>query len=222
LWRHEEALYASGCRSVAGVDEVGRGPWAGPVVAAAVVLPRGWAPPGLDDSKRLLPAHRELLYAQVLFRAQAVGVGTTMPAEIDELGIAAASLEAMSRAVAALRGQADHLLIDAFSLPSWEGGQSPLVDGDCQSASVMAAAVVAKVLRDRWMCAWGAADPRYGFEHHKGYGTLEHARALVAHGPSQLHRRRWAPVRALLEGADVSYILSRSGTRVPLKVGTPS
>jgi ribonuclease HII len=184
---------------VAGVDEAGRGPWAGPVVAAAVVLDRGRVPPGLDDSKRLSQAARARLFA-VLQGAAIIGVGQASVAEIDALNIFQATMLAMTRAVAALGCEVDHVLVDGNRLPKWRWPATAIVGGDGQSASIAAASIVAKVTRDRIMAALDSECPGYGWAANKGYGTAEHARGLAALGVSIHHRRSFAPVRARLAG----------------------
>lgn len=184
---------------VAGVDEVGRGPLAGPVVAAAVVLPRGGYPDGITDSKRLSAAARERLAAAILACA-AVGFGEVAPDELDRLNIHHATLLAMSRAVAALPVRPGHVLVDGRFLPAWPHAATALVGGDGLSLSVAAASVVAKVRRDRAMTAAAESYPGYGWERNKGYGAPEHLRALAERGPTPLHRRSFAPVARVLAG----------------------
>jgi len=196
-------LVASGFRRVAGVDEVGVGPLAGPVVAAAVVLP----PPdrldlerlaGLDDSKRLSREARERLAAAIHVEAEAIGIGCVEPEEIDRLNIHRAALEAMRRAVAALPGPPDHLLVDARRIPGVDCPQMGIVGGDAREAPIAAASIVAKVHRDALMCRIDARFPGYGFARHMGYGTPEHVQALRALGACPVHRRSFAPVAAVL------------------------
>ncbi len=189
----ERRLWLSGCRLVAGADEAGRGPLAGPVVAAAVVFDpdldaQGLA--GLDDSKRLSPKVREGLVPVICALARAWAVAVVDVDEIDRLNIAQASFEAMRRATLALRPVAEHVLIDGLRNPRLtEVAHTPLVGGDGLSVSIAAASVLAKVHRDRLMTEWDAVHPGYGFADHKGYPTPEHRAALRALGPSPLHRR---------------------------------
>jgi ribonuclease HII len=195
----EEALWRAGYRAVAGVDEAGRGPWAGPVVAAAVILPpdaAGLAPllGRVDDSKRLTPRQRERLFDLIGQHALAVGLGHAEPDEIDGIGIAAANRQAMTRALAALVLQPDFVLVDFFTLPELALPQRGVPHGDALSLSIAAASIIAKVTRDRWMAAQEAIFPGYGFASHKGYGTAEHAAALARLGPCALHRKSFAPV----------------------------
>ena len=182
---------------VAGVDEAGRGPWAGPVVAAAVVLHRGQVPAGLDDSKRLRHAARERLFA-ALQHGATIGVGQASIAEIDALNILQATMLAMTRAVAALECSIDHVLVDGNRLPKWPHAATAIIGGDGLSASIAAASIIAKVTRDRIMVALDAECAGYGWATNKGYGTAEHSRGLAEHGVSPYHRRSFAPVRARL------------------------
>lgn len=181
---------AAGRLVVAGCDEAGRGCLAGPVVAAAVVLPPGAAIPGLDDSKKLSPALREAL-APVIYRvAVAVAVGQCSAEEVDRLNVLWASMEAMRRAVVALPVAPDVLLVDGNrEIPNAPCAQETVVRGDGLSLSIAAASVVAKVTRDRLMTALDADFPVYGWARHKGYPTAQHYAALAAHGPSPHHRR---------------------------------
>lgn len=196
----ELALAALGLYPVAGVDEVGRGCWAGPVVAAAVILPieRLQEDPeilaGVDDSKRLGPRVRARLAEQVLQVAEAVGVGVVSPALVDALGIVGATRLAMRQAIGRLGIPPRALLLDALSLPELPLPQRALVHGDARAISIAAASIVAKVYRDRLMAEWARAYPVYGFERNKGYGTREHRLALERWGPCPLHRRSFAPV----------------------------
>ena len=181
---------AAGRRVVAGCDEAGRGCLAGPVVAAAVVLPPDARIPGLDDSKKLTPAQREALVPEIYRVAVAVGVGQCSPAEVDRLNVLWAAMEAMRRAVLALPAVPDVLLIDGNrEIPDAPCAQETVVRGDGLSLSIAAASVVAKVARDRLMVALDADFPAYGWAQHKGYPTAQHYAALAAHGPSPHHRR---------------------------------
>lgn len=193
-------LYAAGYTRVAGLDEVGRGAWAGPVCAAAVVLPLNHPDlPGLlagvRDSKQLSPAQRERLFPLILEAADAVGVGWATPAEVDEQGIVPATRQTMARAVKELNGQADALLVDYVRLPDLDLPQRALPKADAHCLSVAAASIVAKVTRDRRMVALDRDLPGYGFARHKGYGTRQHREALARLGPSPIHRMSWRPLR---------------------------
>ena len=207
--RQLEALaLRRGFRLVAGVDEVGRGAVFGPVVAAAVILDPARRIRGLNDSKQLDPERREELAALIRERALAVAVEAVDAARIDQMNIYQASRLAMRRAVEALGPQPDFLLIDALRLDLPMPQQS-LIKGDCRSASIAAASIVAKVERDAWMRAWDTAFPQYQLARHKGYATPEHLAALAAHGPSPLHRYSFISVAAVarfpLWGEDDGY-----------------
>ena len=197
LFARRRALLRAGARAVAGVDEVGMGPLAGPVVAAAVVLPERVELPGLDDSKRLPAPVRERLAAAIHAQALAVGVAELWPAEIDRRNIYRAGLEAMRRAVAALAVAPDHVLVDARTIPELAMPQTRIVGGDALDGSIAAASVVAKVHRDALMVRLDAEYPGYGFARHKGYATASHLAALRRRGPSPMHRRSFAPVSQL-------------------------
>ncbi|WP_210357612.1 MULTISPECIES: ribonuclease HII [Sphingomonas] len=178
---------------VAGVDEAGRGPLAGPVVAAAVILPARGVPRGLDDSKKL-PAHeRERLCGLIRARA-CVGVGIVEADEIDRLNIYWATMKAMTLAVEALGCEPGHVLVDGNRLPRWRYAATPLVGGDALSASIAAASIVAKTVRDAIMLDHAAAHPQYHWASNKGYGCPRHLAALREHGPSPIHRYSFAPV----------------------------
>jgi len=189
-------LAAAGARGIAGIDEVGVGPLAGPVIAAAVILPESVVLEGLDDSKKVPKARRERLAAEIDAIAVAIGFGEVGPEEIDQRGIYQGALEAMRRAVASVERVApvDHLLVDARTVPGVDMPQTPIVKGDSKDASIAAASIVAKVRRDAQMTTLGARYPAYGFERHMGYGTPEHLAALERFGPCPIHRRSFAPV----------------------------
>ena len=185
---------------VAGVDEAGRGPLAGPVVAAAVVLPERGTPRGIDDSKRLPAAERARLCAR-LTDCAVVGIGIVDPAEIDALNIHWATMKAMTLAVdrlaAALGCVPGHVLVDGNRLPRWSYAASAIVGGDAVSRSIAAASIIAKHTRDTIMIEAAQAHPHYGWHSNKGYGSAAHLAALREHGPSPLHRRSFAPVAQL-------------------------
>ena len=198
----ERGLRAAGFPLVAGLDEAGRGPLAGPVSAAAVVLDPGDLPDGIDDSKALGAAQREALCAAILDRALAVGIGFASAAEIDALNIRQATFAAMRRAVRALPLAPDHLLIDGRDVPP--GLPCParaLVKGDSLSLSIAAASIVAKVTRDRLMVRLGASHPDYGFAIHKGYPTAAHRAALARLGPTPFHRWSFGALARRSDGA---------------------
>jgi ribonuclease HII len=190
-------LVAAGARVVAGVDEVGMGPLAGPVVAAAVVLPARPRLDGLDDSKRLARPERERLSAAIHEQAEALAVAEVWVDEIDARNIYQAGLLAMQRAVTGLASVPDHVLVDARRIPGIAMPQTPLVGGDARDASIAAASVIAKVHRDAIMQRLDDAYPGYGFARHMGYATREHLRALRRLGPSPVHRRSFASVSQL-------------------------
>ena len=184
---------------IAGLDEAGRGPLAGPVVAAAVILPRRCSLPGLTDSKLLPRLERERLYREILKRAVGVGIGEASSAEIDRVNVLEATRLAMVRALAGLHPPADCLLLDALTLPSVSLPQRAIVKGDRLVSSIAAASIVAKVTRDRLMAGVFEAEfPGYGFASHKGYGTAAHLAALKEHGPCDIHRSSFRPVREAL------------------------
>ncbi|MEN8098261.1 MAG: ribonuclease HII [Chloroflexota bacterium] len=198
--RFEKDAWSAGYRRIAGVDEAGRGAWAGPVTAAAVILP--FRDPdimkhlaGLRDSKLLSPRQREAILPRILDVAVDVGISTVSVDHVVEDGIAAATRCAMMNAVDQLSPQPDHLLIDWVKLPAWSGSQHNLRKGDQLSMSIAAASVVAKVYRDREMVRLSDIEKGYGFDVHKGYGTRAHRAALERIGVSHLHRLDWAPFR---------------------------
>lgn len=193
-WQFEAAAWVRGARAVAGLDEAGRGPLAGPVVAAAVILDPDRPVPGVADSKTLSPARREALFADIHRNARAVGLGIVPHDEIDRINILQATLRAMTRAVADLGTAPDYLLIDALTLPGVPLPQDGIVRGDGRSVSIAAASIVAKVTRDRLMADLDRAYPGYGFAVHKGYPTAAHRRAIERLGPCPVHRRSFRGV----------------------------
>lgn len=172
-----------------GIDEVGRGPLAGPVVAGAVILPKGCQILYLNDSKKLTARRRELLYDEIMEKAVAVGIGVISQEVIDDINILQATYEAMRQAVGKLSVCPDILLNDAVTIPGLPQKQVPIIKGDAKSLSIAAASVVAKVTRDRMMEALDAKYPEYGFASNKGYGSAAHMAALRKYGPCPLHRR---------------------------------
>lgn len=196
----ERRAKALGYHFVAGIDEAGRGPLAGPVVAAAVILPECFDLPGLNDSKQVPPKLRERLFVGIR-RQAAVGVGIVSASEIDELNILQATLKAMCLAVRRLRQTADYLLIDGITPVPLLLPQQTVKQGDARSSSIAAASIMAKVVRDRMMVAYDRLYPEYGFAGHKGYGSAGHLEAIARLGPSPLHRRTFRGVREHLEGA---------------------
>ena len=189
----ENALRRLGLDRVAGVDEVGRGCLAGPVVAAAVVLDPGAHVAGLADSKLVPPEERDALSADIVARACAWAVAVVEPAEIDRVNIHRASLQAMRIAVGQIAPLPDVILVDGFRIPGLAIPQRGIVKGDRRCAAIAAASIVAKVARDRLMVALHQRDPRYGFDRHKGYATAEHLDAVARYGYSEWHRRSFRP-----------------------------
>lgn len=183
-----------GFRVIAGLDEAGRGPLAGPVVAAAVILPRGCRLIGLNDSKQVSPADRERLFEEIQAHALGVGIGEASATEIDRINILQATRLAMSRALEALLPQPDWLLLDALVLPSLSIPQRPIIKGDRLSVSIAAASIIAKVYRDRRMGEYHQLFPQYEFHVHKGYGTSRHLSLLKELGPCRIHRQSFRPL----------------------------
>lgn len=196
LFATEREHRAQGFAVIAGVDEVGVAPLAGPVVAAAVILPAGISLPELDDSKRLTAAQRDALYAQIIDSAVAFHIGMATVQEIDRLNILQATRLAHRRAILGLPVRPQLALIDGLYAADVPVPQLVIVDGDATCASIAAASVVAKVTRDRMMAALGRQFPHYGFDRHKGYGTKEHVKAIRRYGVTPVHRRSFHTVRA--------------------------
>lgn len=195
LLRYERELWASGKTALAGLDEVGRGPLAGPVVAAAVILPSDIHLPGLTDSKKLSEAKRNEFYEKIKDSALSYGIGQAEASEIDALNIYQATKLAMTRAVAQLGIQPDFLLVDAMTL-SLPVAQQSLIKGDANSLSIAAASVLAKVTRDRLMRRYHTQYPEYKFNSNAGYGTKDHLEALKRYGACPIHRTSFSPVKA--------------------------
>jgi ribonuclease HII len=191
----EEWAFSRGFRTVAGVDEAGRGPLAGPVVAAAVVLPEGFELPGLDDSKKLSADERERLLPLIRSKALAFGVGIVSAGEIDRVNILQATLKGMALAVRRLRTVPDYLLVDGITPVPLPLQQKTIKQGDSRSLSVAAASVLAKVVRDRIMTAYDKIYPGYDFARNKGYGSAGHLAAIARLGPSPQHRLTFSGVR---------------------------
>ena len=191
LLNFERVLWRTGVRFVAGVDEVGVGPLAGPVIAAAVVFPPGTEIDGVDDSKRLDAPTRERLAVEIRERAEGIGIGAAEVEEIDRINIYQAALLAMRRAVEALPMVPQHVLVDARTVPGLPMPQNPFDKGDGINFSIAAASIIAKTHRDRLMTELDAAHPMYGFARHKGYATAEHQAAIRQHGPCVAHRRSY-------------------------------
>ena len=204
-FQFERGQFAVGARRLAGVDEAGRGPLAGPVVAAAAVLPRQWTVEGmpeslqrLNDSKQLSEQIREQLFEAIHAEPEIhFGVGIIDAEEIDRINILQATHRAMNAALAQLAPPADHALVDGRPVPTLDLPQTAIVKGDAKSFSIAAASILAKVTRDRLMRKYDEQWPQYGFAGHKGYGTAAHLAALAEHGPCPIHRRSFAPVNAV-------------------------
>jgi ribonuclease HII len=191
----EDEAFRQGYKAIAGLDEVGRGALAGPVVAAAVILnPSQPLPEGLNDSKQLTSSARERIASELRERAIAYSVGVISSEEIDNTNIAIATRQAMLMALSSLTSQADFLLIDAFELKESHLPQRAIIHGDCVSASIAAASIIAKTYRDRLMCDYDVVYPQYGFAKHVGYGTRFHLEALRQHGPCSIHRKSFRGV----------------------------
>ncbi|MGD0052744.1 MAG: ribonuclease HII [Vulcanimicrobiaceae bacterium] len=196
LHAYERRAWDAGHRLIGGTDEVGRGPLAGPVVAACVVVARPLRLRGLNDSKQVLPELRTALAEEIKAEATAWAIGEASVAEIERLNIYWASVLAMERALAALAIPPEYLLTDAVRIKSWSAPQEPVIKGDAKCATVAAASILAKVHRDALLVALHERFPLYGFDEHKGYATPQHLAALAAHGPCEEHRRGFWRVRA--------------------------
>lgn len=199
LYKYEYEFAAKGIENIAGVDEAGRGPLAGPVIAAAVILPIGCYIPKLNDSKKLSAAAREKIYEQILQQAIAVSRSLIDEKTIDRINIYQASMNAMYNAIYSLSIKPQQVLIDATPLNALDIPHLSIIKGDAKSASIAAASIVAKVERDRLMDEYDKQYPQYGFSSHKGYGTQQHVDALKKYGPCTLHRRSFEPVKSMVE-----------------------
>ena len=191
----EKTAYRNGYAHVAGIDEAGRGPLAGPVMAAAVILPAGLLLNGVDDSKKLSPATREKFFDIIMARALSVGIGIIGPDEIDRINILQATRSAMLAAVQQLTPQPDYLLIDGITTINTKIPQKTIKKGDSLSLSIAAASIIAKVTRDRLMVKMDTTYPGYGFAGHKGYGSAAHMEAIRVLGPSPIHRQTFGGVK---------------------------
>ena len=196
---HEYKLREAGYSHIAGVDEAGRGAWAGPIAAAAVILPLtdsdlASSLQNVRDSKLMTPSLRLTMYSRIQKTALCIGLGISSSEEVDELGVLGATYQAMCRALHSLSIPPQHVLIDHLKLPNYPTPQTPLTKGDRDVLSIAAASIIAKVARDEIMKAWDSIYPGYGFSHHKGYGTFEHRKALQQLGPIHIHRKTFAPV----------------------------
>lgn len=198
MWFYEKKAASSGFLTIAGVDEAGRGPLAGPVVSAAVILPKNMIDDGITDSKKLTPKKRDYLFDRIYEQAVSVGVGISSPEEIESLNILQASLHSMALAVNNLHVSPDYLLIDGnFTIPS-DISQEAIKKGDSLSFSIAAASIVAKVTRDRIMVEYSREYPQYGFDRHKGYPVKAHREAIREFGVSPIHRKCFKGVKEYL------------------------
>ena len=195
LYQYEEQLEDLGIKYIAGVDEVGRGPLAGPVVVAAVILPLNLRIKGINDSKKLSLKKRNELYKIILNEAIAVNVSFIDERVIDEINIYEATKKGMLEAISGLKIKPEHVLIDAMPLRELAIAHTSIIHGDALSASIGAASIIAKVTRDEYMDKMDIKYPNYGFKHHKGYCTKEHLEALEKYGPCEIHRKSFAPVK---------------------------
>jgi len=203
LYKYEKELYSNNIKNIGGVDEVGRGPLIGPVVAACVVLPQDFELEGLNDSKKLSEKKRDSFYEYIIENALAYGIGSVSPEEIDEINIYEASKKAMMLAIEKVKNQIclEHVLIDAMPL-DLDIPSTSIIKGDAKSISIAAASVVAKVTRDRMMYELDKAYPNYGFGSHKGYPTKKHIEAINQYGLIDGYRKTYGPVKEIIEKGD--------------------
>lgn len=200
LYKYENELYSKGITYIGGVDEVGRGPLVGPVVACCCVLPKGFKLEGLNDSKKLSEKKRELFYTYIVENCIAYGIGSISPEEIDRINIYEASKQAMLLAITEVRKKVNlqHILVDAMPL-TLEIGTTSIIKGDAKSISIAAASVIAKVTRDKMMYELDAKYPLYGFKNHKGYPTKKHLQAISEYGLIEGYRKSYKPVKDIIE-----------------------
>lgn len=208
LLEYERDLYKKGIELIAGIDEVGRGPLCGPVVACACILPKNYHLDGLNDSKKLSEKKREELYEILIKDAISYGVGVISPKRIDEINILEATKEAMREAVNNLSVSPEHLLIDAVKLDI-DIPSTSIIKGDALSASIAAASIIAKVVRDRMMIELGELYPEYGYERHKGYGTKAHIEAVKKYGVKDFYRFTFAPISDLINDSEVEKVVNK-------------
>ena len=202
LWAYEKELFKDNIEFIGGVDEVGRGPLIGNVVAACCVLPKDFKLDGLNDSKKLSEKKRDEFYDYIIENCIAYGVGKVSPEEIDEINIYEASRKAMMKAIEKVRKQINlqHVLVDAMPLPDLDIPHTPIIKGDAKSISIAAASVIAKVTRDREMYELDKKYPEYGFKNHKGYPTKKHIEAINKYGLIEGYRKTYGPVKAVIGG----------------------
>lgn len=202
---YEKELYKTGVELIAGVDEVGRGPLFGPVVTAAVILPKNYKLEGLTDSKKLTPRKRDEFYDIIMKDAIAVSIGMKGPEVIDEVNIYEATKLAMMEAIEGLNPKPEHILIDAMKLEKLDIPSTSIIKGDAKSESIAAASVIAKVTRDRILDEVGKQYPGYGFEQHKGYPTKAHIEAVKKYGLIEGYRKTFEPIKSIINGS-VNYV----------------
>jgi len=201
FYEFDSGFRARGFEALVGVDEAGRGPWAGPVVAAAVVLPQNAFIEGLNDSKKLSPKKRKTILEKIKQTALSYSVGIVSHTQIDEINILQATYQAMKIAIAGISIPFDLVLVDGWAIPRLKLPQQNVISGDAQSACIAAASIVAKETRDAIMEQMAQEYPQYGFEKHKGYGTKYHMQALEKFGPCPIHRVSYAPIKAIIKNA---------------------
>ncbi len=195
IFLFDKVFYDKGLKNVSGVDEAGRGPLAGPVVAAAVILPKDIVIEAVNDSKKLTPKKRDVLFEEIKAKAVSYGIGIVDSITIDEINILQATFLAMRKALEQLSVEPDFVLVDGnHKIPDIKYNQQAIVSGDAQSACIASASILAKVTRDRMMLDYAKMYPEYGFEKHKGYGTKAHLEAIREYGPSPIHRLSFAPL----------------------------
>ena len=202
MLEYEKSLYENGVNYIAGVDEVGRGPLYGPVVTAAVILPKGYFLEGLTDSKKLTPKKRDEFFDIIMKNALSVSIGTNSSKRIDKVNIYEATKEAMYEAIENLSIRPEHVLIDAMKLEKLDIPYTSIIKGDAKSESIAAASVIAKVTRDRMLIEEGKLHPEYGFEKHKGYPTKEHIEAVKKYGVLEDYRLTFEPIKSIINGSD--------------------
>lgn len=203
MYQIEKSLYDQGIRYIAGVDEAGRGPLAGPVVAAAVILKKDATFKYVNDSKQLSAKQRELALIEIKEHALAIGIGISSVEEIDLINIYRASREAMMSAITSLKIKPDYILTDAMPMEI-DIPMESIIKGDQKSISIAAASIIAKTTRDRYMLDMDRLFPEYGFKRHMGYGTKEHLNAIKTYGITPLHRRTYEPIKSMLRGEQLS------------------
>ncbi len=201
---YEDEARSQGCAVIAGMDEAGRGAWAGPVVAAIVILPEDIFIAGLDDSKKLSEKKREALYKEITDKSLGYSVGLCTSSVIDRKNILKATYMAMKKAVSSVKMSPDIIFIDGRPVPDMGSSQVSIVRGDSKSASIAAASIIAKVTRDRMMKEFALVYPEYGFEKHKGYGTKLHMKTLAEYGICPIHRKTFKPVKEVLNRKEIS------------------